>query len=344
MKRFFPVIFAFFFLLKPLFADDMQIVLPKIVYIGDTVEIRYVFHSDARLFSGDFSTKPNARLNLRTDYLLFKASEEDFTIRSAFLEKINSEYTLSLTVVPWKTGYLSIPQFNLNSLVNFSSNFAVGKQVSFVSVPFIVNLSPVEVRSLVKKTGVQSFMPPSSPLTLPGTAALLVIIGIVSLILFSFVIFVLIRIPQIAKFFRRLSYLLSLKKNTRRAIKNISRLMKSSSKIKSDKEFARMLQNLIREFLGKRFSHDFSSVTTGKLYNFFLDLCAGDMDENQERPVEKLFSIFLRLDYIRFSKDAAFLVQGKHKSQNERFTICKDAIGMVRDFDSESQEEENDSL
>ena len=128
MKRKFPYIFAIFSLLillsAPGHTQNLQLVMPKIVYIGDTVEIRYIFHSEAKLFGGEFSDSPSAFLNLNTEYDFFKANAADFAVTKATLEKINAEYTLTMTVIPWKTGYLQIPPFNLNSLVNSSLDFS----------------------------------------------------------------------------------------------------------------------------------------------------------------------------------------------------------------------------
>ena len=168
MKKFLPLFFAFLLTFRAVSAENLQLVMPKIIYIGDTVEIRYVFHSEAKAFSGNFSDSPSYFLNLNTQYDFFKANDADFTVRKVTLEKINAEYTLTMTVIPWKTGMLQIPPFNLNSLVNSSMDFSVSKK-SPVFTPFIISLSPFKVKSLIAKTKNKSFMPQSSPIVMSGT-------------------------------------------------------------------------------------------------------------------------------------------------------------------------------
>jgi len=132
--------------------ENIQLVMPKLPYIGDTVEIRYIFHSDANLFPGDFE-KGNAFLELRRDYISFASQENDFTLKACSLEKISSEYTLTLTIIPWKAGFLQISPFNLTSLVLFSQNLQEEKSnsISGQSIPYIITLSPLEIKSLLAK-------------------------------------------------------------------------------------------------------------------------------------------------------------------------------------------------
>lgn len=314
------------------FADSLQIVLPKIVSIGDTVEIRYIFHSEAKIFGGDFSDSPSAYLNLNTEYEFFKANAADFTVRKAILEKVNAEYTLTLAVIPWRTGYLSIPPFNLNSLVNSSINYSITRKPP-VFTPYIITLSPIEVKSLVAKTGNKNFMPQHAPLLMPGTTAFLAVTAISALAVFSILLFTLLHIPKVAHFIRNVTYLYSLKKNSRKSIKRILKLQKESRIIEADKDFAEKLQHILRDFLAKRFSHDFSSVTTAKLYFEFTELCGGELDEHQENTVESLLSIFNRLDYVRFAENAGFLKE--NEKTNERITITENAVHLIEDFEKE---------
>jgi hypothetical protein len=328
------ILFALSFL--KLSAENLQIVMPKLVYIGDSLEIRYIFHSDAILFSGDFADNISAKLELRTDHDFFRAQDQNFTVKAASLEKINSEYTLSLSVIPWKTGLLSVPPFNLSSIVDYSQkDGAWGKR----SVPFVINLSPVEVKSLVTKTGNKTFMKESGPLVLPGTTLLLVIFSVISIVLFTGFMSVLLRLPKVARFIENLTYIYSLKRISRKAVKSILSLQKDSKKIESDKDFARRLQHILRDFIGKRFAHDFSSTATSRIYGAFEELCAGELSRHQADSVEELCGIFSRLDYIRFAENASFLSASQNSQKSERDSVCEKSISLIRDFDSEEEEE-----
>ena len=345
MKRFSALFFALFSLflipIVPAHSENLQIVMPRLIYIGDTIEIRSVFHSDALIFGGDFAEKPSATIPLRTDYEFFLTHEADFCVKAASLEKLNSEYTLNLTVIPWKTGFLQIPPFSLTSLVAFSQNEKiVGTSPSMTgnrsSTPFIVSLSPIEVKSLVQKTGNHSFLPQASPLVLPGTTALLVFLALFALAVFSAILFVLLHLPRVARFIENLTALYSLKKNSRKAVKKIRALQKESEKIPSDKDFAEGLQHILRAFLNKRFAQNFSSVTTNALYPLFIALCGGDLGEHQENAVEHLIALFNRLDFIRFSEHARFLSASENNGKSERDSVCENAITMIEEFDDDS--------
>jgi len=345
MKRRFPQFFAIFSLLillsAPSHAQNLQLVMPKIIYIGDTVEIRYIFHSEAKIFGGEFSESASTFLNLNTEYEFFKANAADFTVTKATLEKQNAEYTLTLTVHPWKTGFLQISPFNLTTLVNSSLDFSRIREKHTMAItftPFIIELSPIEIKSLVEKTGSHNFQPQVTPLTLPGTTTILVILAIIAFILFASILFALLHLPKIARFLGNISYMYSLKKNSRKTIRKILQLQKNSSTIVADKDYAEKLQHILRDFLNKRFGTDFSSIITSKIYAEFSELCGGTMSEQQQNIVESLLSIFTRLDYVRFAENGRFSQKNENNGENERFTISESAVHLVEDFDTEEEE------
>lgn len=330
----FSRVFFFLFFFNPFLvqAENLQLVMPKIIYVGDTVEIRYIFHSEDALFGGEFEN-PSAKLELRTDSSIFLSREDYFTVRSALLEKINTEYTFSLTIIPWKTGICELPQLNLSSLVNFSQDRNSAK----ANRPFVVSLSPIEVKSLVQKTKNHDFLPQAAPLTLPGTTIVLLVIAILAFIAFAGLLFMLLHLPTIVRFIENLSYLYSLRKNSRLAIKQLLALQKKSSQMPSDKDFAGEIQHILRNFLSKRFGQDFSSVVTNGFYPIFTEISGGNLTEQQEKAVDELVSIFARLDYVRFSENAKFLTETENNGTPERFTLIKNAVQMIADFDKEEE-------
>ena len=320
--------FLIFFTHFSLFAQNLQLVMPKIIYIGDLVDIRYVFHSETNLFGGDFENS-NASMELSTDYEFFSSNQNDFTLKSARLEKNSSEYTLFLTVIPWKTGFLKISPFNLTSYVQFSRQTRETN-----TVPFVVSLSPVEVKSLVAKTENKNFLPHKGPVTLPGTTLLLLGLSCLALTVFALLIYVLLHMPKIARFIDNLLYLYSLKKNSRKTIRRLTELKKES--VLSDKETASRMQHILRTFLTNRFKTDFSSIASTKFYQFFNELLGGNLNTHQENTIEGLTSLFNRLDYIRYSKDSVFILTDNGES--EKILLIDTAILLVEQFDSEEEE------
>lgn len=320
-----------------LHAENLQIVMPKIIYIGDTAEVRYIFHSEAQIFGEAFSNLENTNLSLRTDFNFFKANESNFAVKYAEIRRTGSEYTLTLNIIPWKTGFCVIPPFNLASLVRFSLESEYGIE-THTAIPFIVSLSPIEVKSLAQKTGNNSFMPQSGPLTLPGTTFFLALLAIISLILFSALVFVILHLPRIARFIDNFTYLYSLKRNSRKTIKKILILQKDSDNIPSDKDFASELQHILRIFLNKRFSTDFSSVTSAKIPLLFTEIMGGSLSEKQEGCVNNLVEIFNRLDFIRFAENAHFIDCDKNDGTTERISLTENSIRLIENFDSEDEE------
>ncbi|MBQ0052202.1 MAG: hypothetical protein KBT11_09115 [Treponema sp.] len=324
MKRLNLVFLALlFFAIFSSYSEDMQIVFPKTIFVGDTVEVKYIFKREQSPFSDELFT--NSRLELAKNYSVFENQSSSFAVTEARLEKIGSEYTLTLKLLPWKSGYLTIPTFDLTSLVRHSLN-KIGYGSSFP-----ISLKPIQVNSLVEKSGNRNFRPQSAPLVMPGTTLMLVLTGIFYLILFSAVIFILVRLPVISAFLERLAYLLSLKKNSRKSVKKLEKLLKESDEIIADSEYAMEIQKILREFLNKRFSADFASTSTSGFYEKFCELMGGELSGNQENSVEKLVEIFYRTDFIRYSKDGTF-------TADERATITQDCMDLIFNFDNNQEE------
>jgi len=276
------------------------------------------------------ASQKSSRIELRADSEFFKSHENDFAVKEIFLEKLNSDCTLSLKVVPWKTGYLIIPPFDLLSLLHEAKNFGTKKD----SRSFMINLKPIPINSLAEKNAVSDFRPQAAPKTLPGTFIFLAVrIGIYIFLILA-AIFAILKIPATAKIIENFAYLFSLKRNSRKTAKKLKNLLSSSQKIKNDKDFAHNLQNILRDFLKKRFSKNFSSVSTNAIYQEFENLLGGELTDFQDEAVENLIEVFFRTDFIRYSPDAAFQDGEREK------TILK-SLEILRLFDTNENEIEN---
>ena len=338
MKRFFSaVLLIFIFFSLPLAAENLQIVMPKIIYTGDTVEIRYIFKTPEFLFTDENKLKPGEIIHLKKDSDFLKFYEDDFAVTDGFLQILGSDCTLTLSVISWKPGYLELPRFSLGTFLEncwFDSAQQQSAQLPAFSAQsarrFFIEISPVEVKSLAAKTGKKDFLPAQSPLVLPGTTALLVTLGILAFILFAVLVFILLHIPEVSRFVTNLLYLYSLKKNTRKTIKKLSLLLKNSQNIPEDKNFAGNLEHILREFLTARFKKDFSSVTTERIYGILEDTCGGEFSAHQGETVENLVSLFSRLDFIRFAPNAEF-------TGGEQEKLTETAILTVEAFEKEEE-------
>lgn len=325
--------FVFFtFLFFTAASESAQTVLPNIVYTGDSVEIRYTFTSETAFFPARNGGSPTEQMRLSTDYPPFAQPEfsGQVSIQSIFLEKNGAQYTLALTVIPWKPGLLSIPPIDVAALVRYTQN------APEENAPFLIHLEPIEVRSLAEKNGISDFLPPAPPLVLPGTTVFLVLAASGSILIFAVLVFVLVRIPLIASFVRRIANAILLKKNARIALGKLGKLLKSSATIPDDAEYARTIQHILREFLTKRFAHDFRPIPTGSIYSEFETLCGGNLTEKQNSTVETLIAILIRTDYIRFAHEQFLAAEYGEEGKTERAELVGAAIGLIGDFDDDS--------
>ena len=114
LKLFFSSIF-FIFLSSLVFAQSVtQIVLPNKVYIGDRAEVRLIFRSDMVMTPFDDSSSVSLDAEFFSFFLFFCAVE------NVVLEHTGVEYSLVISFVPWKTGEIDFPSFDLGSLISFS--------------------------------------------------------------------------------------------------------------------------------------------------------------------------------------------------------------------------------
>ncbi len=350
-KKLSKIASAAFFLIffARLSAEDMQIVFPKNANIGDTIEIKYIFNSkenfledclSAKNLDGNSSekygnsenkkngensenTKKITRIELSSGSSIFEAQKNNFAVKEIFLEKINSDCTLSLKIVPWKAGYLTISPFDLFSLIQETKNS--GQKIN--TQKFMIKLKPVPINSLAEKTSVSDFRPQAAPETLPGTMIFLAVrIGIYIFLIFA-AVFAMLKIPAAAKIIENFTYFFSLKKNSRKTAKKLKKLLSSSKEIRADKDFAQNLQNILRDFLGKRFSNDFSAVSTNAIYQEFENLLGGEFADFQEEAIENLIEVFFRTDFVRYSPESAF-------QNGEREKIILKSLKILRLFDT----------
>ncbi|MBQ3669993.1 MAG: hypothetical protein II921_00765 [Treponema sp.] len=269
-------------------ASALQSVFPSTVYIGDTVEIRYAFHTELNLLGSD--ARKN-RLELSADYPVFLAQKDKFTVLDAYIENNGNEYLFLMNIVPWETGKISFPYFDLCSLISYSSGSGKAEAC------FYMELSPVEVFSVAEKNNVHVFLPPSPPLLIPGTAFLIVCLSILFLFLFGMLVFAVANIPAIKTKLSELLYLYSMKKVSRRTVKKLQKLRKMSEKMPKDSDFALNLQKIFREYLTKHFSENFSSLTSSEIDGKLDEIFDSDIPPYLEYSGE----FFARTDFVRFA-------------------------------------------
>jgi len=333
---------VFFLLFSPLFSVT-QFLLPKNVSVGDTVELHYMFQSEANLFWEEEQAKnsdesdiqkteevessarlsKSGALDLRTDISAFKALSDKCFVQKAVLEHVDAEYTLILTLVVWKVGEIDFPPFNLiSTLFHYESGGEI-----------MIDLEPFTVLSVVERTGAQSLKPPAPPLIVPGTTFYLVLFAILFVIFVTALIILLTKIPAISSFLHDSKSVRQAKRYARRAIKKLRILDANNKKMEMlDKEFCAEVQKILRSYLQHRFRLPFKNMSTSELPQAFEDLFDGDIPGEKESAIEELSALFTRTDFLRYSENAGAVgsVEG----------LVDKAIQVVNAFDVHTEEEE----
>lgn len=312
--------------------DTQQILLPKKVYIGDSAELRCTFNSNS-LYLKDFVGSESVSLSLNA--FTQELNSQDYNIQKITLSSAGVDYyQLSITFVPWKTGTIILPPYNVSANFDTSNpltSFSLADQIE-------INFEPVNIVSIVEQNQVQGLSPSAPPMLLPGTSYKLYS----ALIIFVLFILLLIRSitkrEQIAFFIRHKKLLWKYKKNRRLTIRALESLLKPISKknpAKNDKEFAEALQKILRNYLEVRFEYPFSKTVTSGFMGAFHKIFGGTedfsslMSEEKENACIKMTGIFTRSDYIRYSAGAAL-------DEAERRNIIEESEEAVAQLEGDS--------
>lgn len=272
--------------------SSMQILLPKNPYVGDECELKYIFQTDADLFNDGIAGQKLSTLKLSPNWPVFRELEESCLVQNVVLEHSGFEYTLTIKFIPWKSGDIDFKVFDLAALVNSSKN-----QKS-VGAPYSIDIAPFYVNSLAKKMGVTSIRPSKSPMVIPGTSFILIILALVFFTVAGLVFYFFIKLPFIFSYFIFAMEKRKIKKLFKKTEKCFIKLLKC----KNDEFFCQSIYEEIKNYLCLRFDNSFSVITSSSLSQKFQDFFCGTLSEKQEDAVFELTEILHRCDYIRFAK------------------------------------------
>ena len=268
-------------------SDEVQSVLPKKIYVGDTVEVRYSFHSSADFFEDEDESRNSRKLDLKK--LRIVTDCDDYTVTDVSLERNGLMYTLVFSFIPWATGTVDFPPFDLASSV-----FGVS------SASFMIDLQPVTVSSLIQNDDTQ-LRPPAAPLLVPGTIYALYCIAVAAVIALILLIRLALKWQTIRDSHRQKKLRRAYAKNARELFRRLRRLERNGSKL-DDASFCAELQQAVRRYLETRFGYRFTSVSTSQLMNAFDSVSAGLMSLKKQSAAESFAGILHRTDYIRYAR------------------------------------------
>ena len=164
--------------IQELFAQNsgvVQILMPKTVYTGDRCELKYVFHSDADLFSDNITGQVTSFMELNAQWPSFDKFSDKCFIQNVELERSGFEYTLTLSFIPWKAGVIDFAAFDLAGLIRYT----VDPEKPGTGAVFLIDFEPITVNSISEKLGIDSIQPSSGPAVVPGTVWILAVLAFV---------------------------------------------------------------------------------------------------------------------------------------------------------------------
>ena len=264
-----------------IYIQTKQSVFPKAIYIGDVAELRCSFTSDSVVVKGPASTQAFTQPLDLSVYDIKEISVQPVAAQQGEA----GNYNLVIKFVPWRTGKLALPDYELQG---------VGT----------IHFEPIEILSLVDQQNISSLRSYSSPLLLPGTAYKIYAGIAVFIVLLVLLIRLIIKWRSVVFWFKnsklKRRYARS-KKNTIRALKALEE--KASGGF-SDSETCTMLQKIMREYLELRLDYPFTKTLTSEMSAAFNTATCGLADEKRYSAFENIISVFVRTDFIRFSDSA----------------------------------------
>lgn len=317
----FVAVFSFFhasLLGQPSDFKAVQTLSPKEIFVGDTAEISYTFYSPIAFPMGESDFIP----------LTFPEAfqSREFSVTGGCLSRTGNQYRLSISFIPWKVGLIVFPHFDLLTLLN----------PSFAG--YIIDLNPVEVASIVEKTGKKTVRPSLPPVLLPGTTYMLYAAAVACLIFFMLVLKLLFNLNGVLNFFSGMMVASGYARNARRLLRKLKKLNRAGKKI-TDADFAGEVENAVRNYLCVRFDPLFLSTPANGIYSLFQEITGETMSDEQCSCAEKIASLFVRMDYIRYARNSADsfrMPESQYKaefSEGERAEIVNSLKEIVKSFE-----------
>ena len=293
-----------------------QVLVPQNVYIGDSAELRVSFSSE----NAHKLLKDSASVELPLSNFVEDLQFQDYQIEKiTLLSNGQNNYNFVITFIPWKTGNINFPNYNLLPEENV-----------------LLKFDTISISSLLKDESV-GLQEQEAPLLLPGTAYKVYGILILS-ILFLFV--------GIRLIVKRCKLLKKYKKNKKSTIKNLSKILKN--KDLSDVDFASNIQNTMRNYLEVRFDFPFTKTVSSEIKGKYL-FAVESASEQKVCAIECMQKIFCQTDIIRYGQKS-FGINKTSFLEKEKETLVEqliqsietlEVVEVVEVFEIENDNKEN---
>jgi hypothetical protein len=321
-------------------------ITPHEVFVGDVAEVRYDF-----ICSWTLCTETNP-IELEGSKFFLNAwptgsetavlAQKMFEILSARIiinpnnnetKPLSDKYILILKIIPWVTGKLDIPPFNIVNAFGIAKKTSEINENKVESLSLIVDIPPVKISSIVDKTQKKILQPCAGPVVIPGTTWIVYLAVILIVILLLVFIFFIVRFKQVQNCVLSILHRMFLSKNYRLTLKQLSALEKKSTTM-DVRFFASGVSDAIRNYLRCRFNYNFMAVETSKLYTIFNVITGETASRSAQNAIEELQSVFMRLDYIKFSGEIDIV------DKNATSNIIKRVYGAIAYLEKTEDDED----
>lgn len=291
--------------------QTQQVLVPKKVYIGDAAELRVTFNSQQEISAVGFSEEVDFK-----DY-----SIQDIKILPAGV----NYYQLTITFVPWKTGNIKFPDYELKAGTELCS----------------IKFEPVNIVSIIEQNGISSLRESQAPLLLPGTTYKLYGAIIAAVFLLAAGIQLIIKREKVSLFLKNQKLLRKYRKNRRSTEKALSGLLEETPENLSDNVFAAEVQKIMRQYLEVRFAYPFKNCVTSQLMQGFYTATAETLSEIKEEVAQDIAGIFIRTDFIRYGHNSLSEAKAQFE-QNERSDLVERLKNDIDVLEKEEKAEKED--
>ena len=301
--------------------DTTQVVMPKTIYVGDRAELRYTFRSAVDFFADMNDSALSREIALKS--LPFETDTDDYTILAASLERNGLLYTFRLFFIPWNTGSIDFPMFDISAAVYGGA-----------AAPFIIDVQSIEVSSILQDQDEAQLRESMGPLLLPGTMYALYCAALLSVILLIVIFRLVVKRESVRDAYKTWKLLRLYAKNAKELYRSLKRLERAGKKI-DDAEFCTELQQLIRRYLDFRFGYRFSAVSSPAIMDTFEKIMAGAMSEKTQSGAMSLAAVLRRTDYVRYARGSIdskkepaeeFAADLKADERSSLIRIVRDAV------------------
>ena len=333
--------FAVFFLIELFFCPNFvflqnaseisQTLVPLEVYVGDVAEIRYSFKLDLKL-----SFEENFEKEINVEKIPFENISDSLIIKGARFFRRGDDFTFALKFIPWRTGTISFSPFNLFSVLELD-DADMDENYSFN-----ISLLPIEIKSVVEKTGRAEIQGPLPPLMVPGTSYVVFVLVVVTVIFLAAIFHALVKFHDLRRWFSQIKVRRMRRRNSIITLRKLKKNLRNGNL--SDIEFCARLQNIVRAYLSCRFDFPFESESARGMPIAFQKIFLGEVSDFVFPVLDDLTSAFIRTDYIRYahgSIDESLEPKTEHEAnlvQGERKSLTATFAKAVKIFESDMPE------